>query len=94
MEAVNLLLMTLLVRIQVIYCLLQGLDGHLKAGDGLAKVIDGIYKILAFHFRQRFFRPRLYVQGVQIMSSHYHFFYCLYLLFHDAKVQKIFEKSA
>ena len=41
--------MTLLVRIQVIYILLQGLDGHLKAGYGLAKVIDGIYKILAFH---------------------------------------------
>ena len=84
--------MTLLVRIQVIYSLLQGLDGHLKAGDGLAKVIDGIYKILAFHFRQWFFRPRLYVQGVQIMRSHYHFFYCLYLLFHDANIEQTERK--
>ena len=53
MKVVSLLLMTLLVRIQVIYSLLQGLDGHAKAGDGLAKLVDGVYEILAFHVRQR-----------------------------------------
>ena len=39
MQVVSLLLMALLVRIQVLYRLLQGLDGHAKLVDGFTYIV-------------------------------------------------------
>ena len=53
-----------------------------------------IYKVLPFHFSQWFLGLGFYLQGLQIMSLHYHIFHCLILLFHSTKVLKNIEKTA